>query len=66
MKTFQIEVTATIYFDIKAESREAAAFAADTMVQDGFPIWSDYDGDTPTTDPEFSFQDGSAAVHQGS
>ena len=57
MKKFQITVKATVSFDIEAENYNAAKRVARAMVEDGVPIWSDYDGDMPTTDPEFSFND---------
>ena len=64
MKKFQITVTATVSFDIKAKNYNAAKWMANAMVEDGVPIWSDYDGDMPTTDPEFLFNDEPIEVNE--
>tara|TARA_R110000868_G_scaffold115060_1_gene307624 strand:+ start:296 stop:493 length:198 start_codon:yes stop_codon:yes gene_type:complete len=64
MKKFQITVTATVSFDIEAKNYDAAKWMANAMVEDGVPIWSDYDGDMPTTDPEFSFNDDPVEVNE--
>jgi len=64
MKKFQITVMATVSFDIEAKNYDAAKWVAKAMVEDGVPIWSDYDGDMPTTDPEFSFSDDPVEVNE--
>ena len=63
MKKFRITVEATVSFDIEAKNYDAAKWATKDMIELGAPIWSDYHGDMPTTDAEFSFNDAPVEIN---